>query len=161
VPPIENDFAALIGQPDLDLERSPLPAGPMIDCLDLELRLYGIILEHGLSKRGLLLQERDHRMPQLFRERCGAERGERHQVEAVHDGPTKRRCFGVFIIVVDRVPVARERREGKDVCLADLSGVSRKYLTLPEIFKKELRGLARHSDHRFFQSPALIKCDHA
>ena len=79
--------------------------------------------------------------------------------EAVHNGPAKRRRFGVFIVVVDRVPVARERGEGKDVCLADLSGVSRKYLPLPEIFKKELRALARHSAHRFFQSPTSLKCD--
>src|SRR5271166_555809 len=153
VPAFEHSFAPLVDQPHLDLELSPLPAGLVIDLFDLELGLYGIVLEHRLVKGSPLSQQRDHRMLELLGKRRGAHRRQRHKMEAMDDRPAKTRSPGVFIVVVDRVLVAREGREGKDVCLGDFSRVPWKYLTLAEIFKKELRGLSRHSILPFFPAP--------
>src|SRR6266849_4353171 len=70
------------------------------------------------------------------------------------DRPAKSRGFGVFIIVVDRMLVARECSEGKDVCLGDFSPDSPECLTLAEIFKKELCGFSLHSCLPFLPAPS-------
>ena len=140
VPPGENNLFPLIDQPHLDPELSPLLAGPVIDAVDLELGSYRIVLEYRCMERGLLFQERDHRLRELLRELAGAKRRERHKVKAMDDGPAKSRSFGVRIVVMDRMLVVRERSKRKNVCLADPPRRSRKCLTRAEVLEKKLPG---------------------
>ena len=121
MPAFENDFVALIDQADFDRKPAPFHARLMLGAFDLELRLQRVVLEHRLAERGLLLQERDHRGFKLVGKRRGAERGERHQVQAMDDRPAEPRGLGVFIVVVQRMGVAGERGKAKDIRLGDRS----------------------------------------
>ena len=93
----------------------------MFGAFDFELRVERVVLEHRFAERRLLFQERNHRCLEPFGQRRGAERGERHEMQAVDDRPAEPRGLGVFVVIVQRMGVAGERGEAKNVRLGDRS----------------------------------------
>ena len=66
MPAVKHGLVALVDEPDRHCERSPFLAGLTLDFRDLEFGAQGVVNEDRLEKAGFLIEESDHRLPELL-----------------------------------------------------------------------------------------------